>query len=114
MPDSLREKSLAGVVNLPHNPAQPTQAHASSDSLRGLGRISGRSLTWVDVLASPPLSDVREPYTMCLWSYRRKSLRLSRHWSASFRHVGSRAIFGSRDQDCSLLLGWASRQVTAM
>jgi len=26
MPDSLREKSLAGVVNLPHNPAQPTHS----------------------------------------------------------------------------------------
>jgi hypothetical protein len=24
MPDSLREKSLAGIVNLPHDPAQPT------------------------------------------------------------------------------------------
>jgi hypothetical protein len=66
---------------------------------------AGGSLTWVDVLASPPLSDVREPYTMCLWSYRRKSLRLSRHWSASFsscwfssdiRIKGSRLFTSSR------------------
>lgn len=58
MPDSRREKSLAGGVNISHDQRSPLHSDARSGSLRGLSRISGRSLTRVDVLASPPLSDV--------------------------------------------------------